>query len=379
MLSTLGLFHAPVKNPNAIAQTSIQTTGTHIDRQRLPVPLTLMAHCLSPPSDADANANGEGEGEHEGEPRPPLPLPGGLPPCAAEPSLAAWVHVTQGATMSELLHAVAERCGFEEAGVALHGVRKGGGRYEAVPLFPPLPGEDFADAVQRPLSAWRAVLFDQAELLVEDVGARGDCPRYLAESELARRNTLVTVGVVRRGGGEKERALDSRLQVRQLGAALGLEEGETAELLIEDPASASAAMLSAPSSSARALHSLPLVPPSSPDMGTWTLEGAGVGHGSRILVKSAKEALLLSLRFRVVAGNDRGPKYTRSRPGQRGALLAVEVDRFSTVQDAKAAMCRAARLPVRAFAAVRWRCCACVVRCCVCECCCCCCRLTVTE
>jgi hypothetical protein len=349
-------------------------TGQRIDRHRLPVPLTLQARCLVPPKDTDTGSSsgvgglaeegddeegrgvsptpdgGEGEramvngggGGGKKRPRTPRPPPTpGYPPCDAQPALSAWVHVTQATTVGELVAAVAARCGLEAASVALHGVRKGGGRYEAVPLWPPGPGgEAVGDVIQRPLGAWRAVLFDQAELLVENASDRREHPKSLAESELARRNALVTVGVVRRGGGgEKEKALDGRLRVRQLGAALGLEEGETAELLLEDPLSAFAMGTSLPTR--------PLVPAPSPEAAEQTLQAAGVGPGSRILIKSAKEAQLLSLRFRVVAGNDRGPKYTRARPGQRGPLLCVEVDRFLTVQDAKAAMCKAARLQVR--------------------------------
>lgn len=313
------------------------------------MPLTLLLQRLRPAPDAVPDPA-----------RPPLPE--GLPPCdaATAPAQAVWVHVTQGLPMAQLLPAVAARCGLADPtgmGLVLHGVRKSGGRFEAARLWPPEATADIEAAAGQPITAaaLREVIFDQAELLVEEQGDRGAHARSLAESELARRNALVTVGVVRRGGGEKERALDRRLLVAQLPAALGLEEGETAELLVEDPALVAAAV-AAGAVGAGGLPSLPLIPPASDEAGQQSLAEAGVGPGSRILVKSAKEAMLLSLRFRVVTGNDRGPRFSRARPGRRGPVLVVEADRFMTVQEAKALMCRTARLPVRVVVGVGWCC-----------------------
>lgn len=307
------------------------------------MPLTLLLHRLRPAAPDTADPT-----------RPPLPE--GLPACDTTPMQSVWVHVKQGLPMAQLIPAVAARLGLEDAtgsGLVLHGVRKSGGRFEAARLWPPETDgtrqEDFEAAAAQPITApaLRDVVFDQAELLVELYDDRGAGARLsLAESELARRNALVTVGVVRRGGGEKERALDKRMLVAQLPAALGLEEGETAELLVEDPALVATLLGGAVGAGAGGLPSLPLIPPATPEAAEQTLAAAGVGPGSRILVKSAKEAMLLSLRFRVVTGNDRGPRFTRARPGRRGPLLVVEADRFMTVQDVKALMCRTARLPV---------------------------------
>ena len=308
------------------------------------MPLTLLLHRLRPAAPDAADPT-----------RPPLPE--GLPACDPTPMQSVWVHIKQGLPMAQLIPAVAARLGLEDAtgsGLVLHGVRKSGGRFEAARLWPPETDgtwqEDFEAAAAQPITApaLRDVVFDQAELLVELYDSRGADARFsLAESELARRNALVTVGVVRRGGeGEKERALDKRMLVSQLPAALGLEEGETAELLVEDPALVATLLGGAVGAGAGGLPSLPLIPPATPEAAGQTLAAAGVGPGSRILVKSAKEAMLLSLRFRVVTGNDRGPRFTRARPGRRGSLVVVEADRFMTVQDVKALMCRTARLPV---------------------------------
>ena len=306
--------------------------GPHkVDRYKLPVPLTLLAHCLGPPNDEAATAVAADAEAAEGGAE--------YPPCQSVMTTA--VHLAADSTVGELLREVGDRMGVDPDRVVLTAITKSGGAYQALPLYTPVEAaeggapllSDELRAAQdrqaraRRLSEWPEAIFDQAEVLMEDATARRTYPRSLAEAELRRRNLALAVTVRQRGQPDGQAELDGRLAVAELPAALGLREGEVVERLDEATGRFEA-----------------LAPAASEEAAARTLLAAGLGHGSVLRVKSASEATLVTLRFRAVHGNDKAPHLNPERPGARGPLLEAEVDQFHTVRQAKAALCRVAGL-----------------------------------